>query len=221
MERYFKHFKGGIYKFLYTAKHSETQEDMVVYQAMYNNKQIWVRPAKMFFGTTVVDGKEIQRFTEIEKPTNVIGLVNVKFKRMHQNAKIPTKAHDSDFCYDCYAVSCEEVAADVYKYGLGFALQFENHRKTTKVSKCFSIRPRSSVWKTGMVLSNSVGTVDQNYTGEISVVFYHVNPELPRYRVGDKICQLYIESTLDINFNEVDELEATDRGDNGYGSTGK
>lgn len=220
MERYFKHFKGGIYKLLYTAKHSETKEDMVVYQAMYGDNQVWVRPANMFFGMKEVDGKEIKRFTEIEKPKQN-GLVNVKFKKMHPNAKIPTKAHDSDFCYDCYAVSCEEVAPDVYKYGLGFALQFENHRKTSKVSKSFSIRPRSSVWKTGMVLSNSVGTVDQNYTGEISVVFYHVNPELPRYRVGDKICQLYMETSLDIIFEEVDELEETDRGDGSYGSTGR
>lgn len=67
MERYFKHFKGGIYKFLYTAKHSETQEQMVVYQAMYGEKQVWVRPATMFFGLKEVNGKMIYRFAEIKE----------------------------------------------------------------------------------------------------------------------------------------------------------
>lgn len=220
MERYFKHYKGGIYKFLYAAKHSETQEQVVVYQAMYGDNQVWVRPATMFFGTKLVNGKEVQRFTEIEKP-NTTGMIDVRFKKMHPNAKIPTKAHDSDYCYDCYAVSCKKVAPDVFKYGLGFALQFNDHKKHGAIAKSFSVRPRSSVWKTGMVLSNSFGVIDQNYTGEISVVFYHVNPELPRYRVGDKVCQICVETTFDIAFQEVDELDETSRGCGSYGSTGK
>lgn len=220
MERYFKHFKGGIYKFLYAAKHSETQEEMVVYQAMYGDNQVWVRPATMFFGTTVVDGKEVQRFTEIENPKNIGGMVKVKFKKMHPNAKIPTKAHDSDFCYDCYAVSREEVSPGVWKYGLGIALQFKQG-VSCKISKCFTIRPRSSVWKTGMVLSNSIATIDEGYTGEISAVFYHVNKDLPIYEVGDRVAQLHIDSALTINFQEVDELDDTDRGSGSYGSTGK
>lgn len=220
MERYFKHFKGGIYKFLYTAKHSETQEQMVVYQAMYGEKQIWVRPATMFFGTTIVDGKEVQRFTEIEKPKNIGGMVKVKFKKMHPNAKIPTKAHDSDFCYDCYAVSREEISPGVYKYGLGIALQFENN-KNGVVGKCFTLRPRSSVWKTGMVLSNSIATIDAGYIGEISAVFYHVNKQLPIYEVGDRVVQMHYDSTLTLDFVETDKFEETDRGSGSYGSTGK
>ena len=46
-----------------------------------------------------------------------------------ENAVMPSKAHDDDFCYDCYAVSEEEVAPNVWKYGLGFALQIENRNK--------------------------------------------------------------------------------------------
>lgn len=221
MERFFKHYKGGIYKFLYAAKHSETQEQMVVYQAMYGDNQVWVRPAEMFFGTKFVNGKEVKRFTEIGRPNGIDGMVKVKFKKMHPNTKMPTKAHDSDYCYDCYAVSCEEVAPDVFKYGLGFALQFCDYKKHGSIAKSFSVRPRSSVWKTGMVLSNGIGVVDQNYTGEISAVFFHVNPDLPRYRVGDKICQICVETTHDVDFEEVDELDETDRGDGSYGSTGK
>lgn len=72
-EKYYRHFKGGIYKLLYIAKHSETLEQMVVYQAMYGDRQIWVRPATMFFGLKEVDGKMICRFTEIkELPKGIV-----------------------------------------------------------------------------------------------------------------------------------------------------
>jgi dUTP pyrophosphatase len=83
------------------------------------------------------------------------------------------------------------------------------------------IRPRSSVWKTGMVLSNCEGTVDEGYTNEISAVFYHVLPNMPRYKIGDKIAQMKIGITLPIGFIEVEELNKTERGMNGYGSSGK
>ena len=85
----------------------------------------------------------------------------------------------------------------------------------------FTVRPRSSIWKTGMVLSNSIGTIDEGYTGEISAVFYHLLPDMPRYRVGDRICQLHFDAVLKTDFTLVDELSATDRGEGGYGSTGK
>ena len=46
MDKYFRHFKGGVYRFIGIAKDSETQEEMVVYQAMYGDRQMWVRPMK-------------------------------------------------------------------------------------------------------------------------------------------------------------------------------
>ena len=49
----------------------------------------------------------------------------VKFKRFHKDAKIPTQAYDKDFCVDLYAVSEEEIAPNVWKYGFGFGLQIE------------------------------------------------------------------------------------------------
>ena len=65
MEKYYRHFKGGVYRLIGIAKDSETQEDMVVYQAMYGDRQMWVRPAEMFFGKVEKDGKEVDRFEEI------------------------------------------------------------------------------------------------------------------------------------------------------------
>lgn len=64
-ERIFIHFKGNRYKLISMAKHSETLEDMVVYQALYGEYGIWVRPASMFFGKTLVDGIEVDRFKEV------------------------------------------------------------------------------------------------------------------------------------------------------------
>lgn len=152
--------------------------------------------------------------------------MKVKFKRLHKDAVIPSKKIKDDFCFDLTAVTEEEIAPNVWRYGFGFALQAEDdiHSITTRnmFSFGFSIRPRSSVWKTGMILSNCIGTVDEGYTGEISAVFYHVMPNMERYHVGDRIAQLHFDRTDKyLDFIEVDELDETDRGSNGYGSTGK
>jgi hypothetical protein len=61
----YRHFKGNEYRVLYLARHSETQEPMVVYQALYGERGIWVRPASMWNETVERDGKTYQRFTYI------------------------------------------------------------------------------------------------------------------------------------------------------------
>ena len=65
--RYFQHFKGGHYRYVRTAFDSETKERMVIYQALYGDKQYWVRPEKMFFETVNRDGRKIARFTELNE----------------------------------------------------------------------------------------------------------------------------------------------------------
>ena len=168
--------------------------------------------------------------------------MKVKIKKYNQNAKTPEKAYEGDFCYDVYAVSEEQIAPNVWKYGLGFGLQIERgnelffrHKRRfqnlvvdadevikfqgSPINLSIDIRPRSSVWKTGMVLSNCQGTVDEGYTNEISAIFYHVLPNMPRYKVGDKIAQMKIGTTFPIDFVEVEELNETERGMRGYGSS--
>lgn len=199
--------------------------------------------------------------------------MKVLFKRLNPNAQVPEKAYDGDFCYDVRAVSCEELAPNVYKYGLGFALAIDrddntvttgyerhymipvdaNHTPyfecagretdkpsaTAKVNFAYSateradktfisntnlaidLRARSSVWKTGMVLANSVGTVDEGYRNELAMIFYHVMPGMPKYEVGDKIGQMKIGFTTPIEFEEVDELPVSKRNLKGFGSSGK
>ena len=64
----YRHFKGNEYNVIAVAKHSETLEDMVVYEALYDNKvsKIWVRPLSMFLETIEKDGKTFKRFEYID-----------------------------------------------------------------------------------------------------------------------------------------------------------
>lgn len=62
----YRHFKGNEYLVLHIARHSETLEEYVVYQALYGERGIWIRPLEMFLGTKEVDGKQVLRFEEIE-----------------------------------------------------------------------------------------------------------------------------------------------------------
>ena len=62
----YKHFKGNEYKILAVAKHSESLEDMVIYQALYGSGDIWVRPKDMFLEEIERDGKTFKRFEFIK-----------------------------------------------------------------------------------------------------------------------------------------------------------
>lgn len=171
--------------------------------------------------------------------------MKVNIKKLHKDAVIPFKAYDKDFCYDVVAVSEEEIAPNVWRYKLGIAMQIERGDETliigdpksilnelmqfktcvdlsrSPINLSLDFRPRSSIYKTGMVLANSQATGDEGYTGEYMLVFYHVMPNMPRYKVGDKIAQMKIGVTLPIEFKEVSEFETTERGEGGFGSSGK
>ena len=67
MEQYYRHFKGNVYRVLHIAKHSETLEEMVVYQAMYGERGVWVRQRAMFEEVIERDGKTFRRFSPISE----------------------------------------------------------------------------------------------------------------------------------------------------------
>lgn len=162
--------------------------------------------------------------------------MKVKIKQLHANFAMPSQKHDDDYCFDVTAVSEEEIAPNVWKYGLGFAAELVRDYETlyrkggtilkadlrsAPVKLCIDFRPRSSVYKTGMILSNTIGTIDEGYRGEISAVFYHVMPSMPRYKVGERIGQISIGCSLPMEFKLNCDLSPTERGTGGYGSTGK
>lgn len=141
--------------------------------------------------------------------------MKVKIK-LQEGAKLPKKAHPRDACYDVYATSMEDLGDGRIQYGLGIHMQPEHLGQGVQ----FDLRARSSIHKTGMILSNCIGTGDENYTGEYKAVFYDIIPSLPNYKVGDRILQMQVTQPIDSEFDVVAELDSTNRGDGGFGSSG-
>jgi len=148
----------------------------------------------------------------------------LKFKRLHPDAVIPSKAHNNDAGYDLIAVETGSVKYDnndnllYIEYKTGLSVQPPEGYHT-------EIFPRSSISKYDLSLCNSIGLIDNEYRGEIILRFNvlgHYIPNLKNvYKKGDKIGQLVIRKTYNIPVVEVEELEETARGTGGFGSSGK
>ena len=137
--------------------------------------------------------------------------LNIKIKKVRQEAIIPTKAHTTDAGYDLYASSCHSENGLV-SYGTGVAVEIPEGY----VGLVF---PRSSIADTHLTLSNSVGVIDSGYRGEIKAKFRKGGTR--GYGVGDRIAQLIILPYPEVVFEEVEELADSDRGTGGYGSSGR
>lgn len=142
--------------------------------------------------------------------------MKIKIMKKHEDALVPKKAHTIDACYDVVATSIKDLGDGRIEYGLGIALQPEELNQGIQ----FDLRARSSIHKTGLILSNCVGTGDEGYTGEYKAVFYNIIPSLPNYKVGDRILQLQVNKSVQISFEEVNEFNTTERNEGGFGSTG-
>lgn len=167
--------------------------------------------------------------------------MTIEFVKLHPNAKMPTKKHSSDFCYDMYAAWVEQLDENYVCYHTGIAVQIVRapepievnpknlHTKgidflNSHIQLSIDCRARSSVWETGLILSNGEGTVDEGYIGEIKGVFFRADKTKKPYDVGDRIMQMKIGFTLPAHFEEVARFMRTpqnlQRGSKGYGSTG-
>lgn len=149
--------------------------------------------------------------------------MDVKIKRLSENAKIPTYAADGDAGMDVVATRMfyDEFGNACYGTGLAFEIP-EGYE--------MQIRPRSSISKYEVVLVNSPGTLDAGYRGELILKYKyvagghsrnHIDKHPSWYEVGDKIAQILIKPVPYIKFIEVDELTETVRDSGGFGSTGK
>ncbi len=143
--------------------------------------------------------------------------MKVQIKKLNENAVIPSYAKNGDAGMDLVATSIISNTSTQITYGIGLALE---------IPKGFVglIFPRSSVRKTRLMLSNCVGVVDSGYRGELQATFNKINNDSVSendYKVGDRIAQIMIIPHPDIQFEEADELSDTERGEGGFGSTGK
>ena len=138
--------------------------------------------------------------------------VKLKIKKLHEHAVIPSYAKHGDAGMDLTATekSYDEFGNAVYKVGLAFEIPLGY------VGLLF---PRSSNSKQDLILSNSVGVIDSGYRGEVMVKFKRVGTQ--EYNEGERIAQLVIMKLPHVDIEEVDELTSSDRGEGGFGSTGK
>lgn len=141
--------------------------------------------------------------------------MNVKIKKLHEDAVIPSYAKEGDAGLDltCTYVDYMVVAGmQKIRYKTGLAVEIPSGY----VGLLF---PRSSIYKTALTLTNAVGVIDSGYRGEIMMVFDI--GEGPVYTKGDRVGQLIIMPYPQITFVETDTLSNTERGNTGYGSSGK
>jgi dUTP pyrophosphatase len=141
--------------------------------------------------------------------------MKVKIKKTHSDSVIPSYAKTGDAGMDLVATTI--ISEEVFQitYGLGIALEIPEGF----VGLVF---PRSSIRKTDLSLTNCVGVIDSGYRGELQATFRKERGVASRkYEVGDRVVQLMIIPHPTIEFNEVNELSNTERGEGGFGSTGK
>ena len=150
--------------------------------------------------------------------------MEVRIKKLHPNAVIPTYAKDGDAGMDLTAVTKSYDRDGNIVYGTGLAFEIPKGY----VGLVF---PRSSISNLDITMSNCVGVIDSGYRGEVTAKFKPamlfnreqrpiiLNNRI--YNIGERIAQLIIIPYPQITFVEADELSETERGAGGYGSSGK
>ena len=141
-------------------------------------------------------------------------MLEIKFKKLVETAKCPTKAHPTDAGADLTAVSREwNEELKCWIYGTGIATEIPEGY----VGLVF---PRSSIIKYTLAQCNAVGVIDSSYRGEIMVSYKLTSDVEKIYNIGDKIAQFIILPYPEVSYTEVESLSETDRGENGHGSSG-
>jgi dUTP pyrophosphatase len=144
--------------------------------------------------------------------------VKVKVVKTEDRARLPKKAHAHDAGFDFYSIDTMTVpAGKTVKVRTGIAMQIPEGYE-------LQIRPRSGLSaKSKLRIANSPGTVDSGYCGEILIIIDNISQnQADSYRIneGDRIAQGVLNKIEDIQFEEVDGLEDTERGSGGFGSSG-
>jgi len=207
-ERY-RHFKGGEYEIISVALNcDDVGQELVVYRALYGDGGTWVRLLDEFEGFKEVDGKKIKRFEKIGE-----AMVNVKVKKLKENATVPSYAHSGDAAMDlCSAEDYVVLAGKRQLVSTGIAMELP-------VGYWANIRGKSGLaYKKGISLLG--GVIEHGYRGEYGVVILNTGDEDFVIKVGDKIAQVVIAPVASVDVEVVDELSDSVRGEGAFGSTG-
>jgi dUTP pyrophosphatase len=140
----------------------------------------------------------------------------LKLKALRDTAKLPTYGSEYAACFDIYAAGDVKLKprGDSVLVPTGFAVQVPYGWQ-------LELLPRSGLaTKQGLRLSNCVGIIDADYRGEVFVALYNDSTAYRRVKAGERIAQARLTPVHDVTFQLVDELDETERGDGGFGSTG-
>lgn len=140
--------------------------------------------------------------------------MEIKLKKLVSDAELPEKATAGASGFDLVAIDYRYDSENhFHEYGTGLSIELPPGYEA-------QIRPRSSVSKKSLVLVNSPGTIDADYRGELIVRFKEIDDRGAIYDVGDRIAQLVVQTLPTVTFVETNNLDSTDRGSGGFGSTG-
>ena len=144
--------------------------------------------------------------------------IQVKIKKLNKNAKMPTYGTEFAAGADLYALLEEpvEIKPNETKF-ISTGISFEIPSGTVAL-----IFARSGLsCKQGLAPANKVGVVDSDYRGEVMVALHNHSSEVRVVENGDRVAQVMFAPYLKGEFEEVDDLEKSSRGEKGFGSTGK
>ena len=140
-------------------------------------------------------------------------MIEVKFKKLNDFAKMPTQAYKGDACFDFYSVNQASISGNEFReVSLGIAIELPEGYE-------MAFRTRSSFGRKGVQIHP--GTIDTGYRGYLSVFVFNHSKKMLEISIGDKIAQGAVRPILEVNFVEVEELAESERGEKGFGSSGK
>lgn len=143
--------------------------------------------------------------------------MKINFKRATSTAIAPTKGRVGDVGYDLYADIDKDIkifSHDTKKIDTGISIEIPE-------GYFGAVFPRSGLSMKGLTLGNCVGVIDSNYRGSIGVLIHNNSNDVQTIGAYERIAQLIIVPYACIEFNEVEELKASNRGNNGFGSSGR
>lgn len=142
---------------------------------------------------------------------DTIEVIGVKLLR--PEAKIPVRQREGDACFDIYACADQWISpGEVAAIDCGFACEIPAGYK-------IMINGRSGLAKKGIFCH--VGTVDENYKGELGTILVNLSGESYKVNAGDRVGQISLQKVILTEFTEVKELSESNRGTQGFGSSGR
>lgn len=141
--------------------------------------------------------------------------MQINFVKLDKDAKAPTHGSEGAAGYDLYVTNSADIpAGESTFFHTGIAMKIP-------YGYFGAIYPRSGLaCKKGLRLSNSCAVIDSDYIGEIMLSIHNDSKEAHRIEAGDRVAQIIIQPYFGINFREVTSLGETERGTQGFGSTG-